>query len=119
MDDRPPRRDHSDPFSYIDLRRARLCLDCEAIFEGPQCPACTSESFVPVTRWIRPMDAPAREERSPARAVQPGATAAPRPKRLLKKSLYVGLGAYGMWKMLFEPAKSPKPRPRKPPSDTA
>ena len=117
MGDRPPRRENSDPFSYIDLRRARLCLDCEAIFEGPQCPACTSESFVPVTRWIRPMGSPAHEERASARAEQPGGIAAPRPKRLLKKSLYVGLGAYGMWKMLFEPGKPQKPRAPKPPPD--
>ena len=65
------------------------------------------------------MDSPVHEERNAVRAVQPGGVGAPRPKRLLKKSLYVGLGAYGMWKMLFEPGKPRKPRAPKPPPDTA
>lgn len=100
-----------DPYPYLDLRRARLCLDCEVIFQGVQCPACSSASFVPLTRWIRPI---ARETApKPAAPVQEAAiTRASKPKRLFKKSLYVGLGAYGMWKMLFEP---PHPRKRKKP----
>lgn len=101
-----------DRYSYVSLKRARLCLDCESIFEGPRCPACASESFVPVTRWIRPTERPA-----PDRAPQPAPPPPPasRPQRMLKKSLYVGLGAYGVWKMLFEP---PQPRKRKPPDTT-
>jgi hypothetical protein len=99
-----------DFFSYIELRRARLCLDCEMIFEGPQCPACTSESFVPITRWIRPTEHRSVERPSAAQAPAPP----PKSKGLLKKSLYLGLGAYGVWKMLFEPGK-PR-RPRKPPA---
>jgi hypothetical protein len=95
----------TDLFPYVELRRAKLCLDCEVIFEGLRCPACTSESYVPVTRWIRPTE---RLERpKPA----PPAPPASKPRRLLRKSLYVGLGAYGVWKMLFEPGK---PRRRKP-----
>ncbi len=109
MASRPTPSEPEDPFQYVELRRAKLCLDCEAIFQGPRCPACTSESFVPVTRWIRP------SERVPASPPPPPPPAPPvsRPRRLLKKSLYVGLGAYGMWKMLFEP---PKPRKRRPPT---
>ena len=99
----------SDPYAYVDLRRARLCLDCEMIFEGPRCPACTSESFVPVTRWIRPTERTTPER--PASAAEPSRGASNSKSRgLLKKSLYVGLGAYGVWKMLFEP---PRPRKRK------
>ena len=101
-----PPREEPDQYLYIDLRKARLCLDCEMIFEGPQCPACTSQSFVPVTRWIRPT-----ERREAKRAAPKIIPAQPKPRGLLKKSLYVGLGAYGVWKMLFEP---PKPRKRKP-----
>ena len=102
----PHNNEEPNRYPYIELKRARLCLDCEMIFEGPACPACTSGSFVPVTRWIRPTVR--QESERPAPSPPP----APKPKRLLRKSLYVGLGAYGVWKMLFEPSR---PRPRKPP----
>jgi len=40
----------------MDLRMARLCLDCEEIFEGkPRCPRCESESWHPIIGWIKPM----------------------------------------------------------------
>ena len=40
----------------MDLKMARLCLDCEEIFEGrPRCPRCDSESWHPIMGWIRPM----------------------------------------------------------------
>ncbi len=104
---RPDSPDERDLFPYVNLRRARLCLDCEMIFEGPRCPACTSESFVPITRWIRPTDRPVeRRVESPP--------APPKPRHALRKTLYVGLGAYGAWKMLFEPAKPRKRTPAPP-----
>ena len=40
----------------MDLKMARLCLDCEEIFEGkPRCPRCDSETWHPIMGWIRPM----------------------------------------------------------------
>jgi hypothetical protein len=40
----------------MELRMARLCLDCEEIFEGkPRCPRCDSESWYPIMGWLRPM----------------------------------------------------------------
>ena len=104
-----PPADDLEPYSYVELRRAKLCLDCEGIFQGPRCPACTSESFVPVTRWIRPSELPA----PPPPAPPPPAA---RSHGMLKKSLYVGIGAYGVWKMLFEPAKPRKRKPRPEPT---
>ena len=77
------------------------------IFDGPQCPACTSESFVPVTRWIRPT-----ERRPVERPTSPPPAPPAKPRKLLAKSLYFGLGAYGVWKMLFQPSNR---RPRKRP----
>jgi hypothetical protein len=42
--------------SAMDLRIARLCLDCEEIFEGKsRCPRCGSETWYPIMGWIRPM----------------------------------------------------------------
>jgi hypothetical protein len=46
----------------MQLRKARLCLDCEEVHDAQQCPLCTSESFAFLTRWI-----PARERRTVAR----------------------------------------------------
>jgi hypothetical protein len=36
----------------MQLRRARLCLDCEEIHEAQQCPACASETFALISRWV-------------------------------------------------------------------
>ena len=44
----------------MQLRNARLCLDCEEVHDAPQCRACASESFVFMTRWV---PAPERRER--------------------------------------------------------
>ena len=44
----------------MQLRNARLCLDCEEVHDAPQCPVCASESFAFLTRWV---PAPERRER--------------------------------------------------------
>jgi hypothetical protein len=36
----------------MQLRRARLCLDCEELHQGQQCPKCASEAFVFLSQWI-------------------------------------------------------------------
>src|SRR5262249_51209148 len=36
----------------VQLRTARLCLDCEEVHEGQQCPVCASESFAYISRWV-------------------------------------------------------------------
>src|SRR5215207_1418634 len=43
----------------MQLRNARLCLDCDEIHEEPHCPLCASESFAFIKRWV-----PASERRS-------------------------------------------------------
>lgn len=50
----------------MQLRVARLCLDCEEIHDGQQCPACGSESFAYISRWI-----PAPERRARPRPTAP------------------------------------------------
>ena len=47
----------------MQLRVARLCLDCEDVHDGQQCPVCASETFVYLTRWV-----PAPERRTNPRA---------------------------------------------------
>ena len=44
----------------MQLRTARLCLDCEEVHDAHQCPVCASETFTFMTRWV---PAPERRER--------------------------------------------------------
>jgi hypothetical protein len=50
----------------MQLREARLCLDCEELHTLDQCPVCASEAFAFVTRWL-----PVDERRSRVRRVTP------------------------------------------------
>ncbi len=43
----------------MQLRNARLCLDCDEVHDEGQCPICASESFAFIKRWV-----PASERRS-------------------------------------------------------
>lgn len=43
----------------MQLRTARLCLDCEELHEENTCPICASEMFAFLTRWV-----PVEERRS-------------------------------------------------------
>jgi hypothetical protein len=36
----------------MQLRIARLCLDCEELHEAQPCPVCASESFAYISRWV-------------------------------------------------------------------
>src|SRR4051812_40258669 len=47
----------------MQLHVARLCLDCQEIHAGPLCPACSSQTYAPLSRWI-----PAEERRARPRA---------------------------------------------------
>jgi hypothetical protein len=38
---------------FMHLGVARLCLDCHEIHQYDRCPACTSEAFAYITRWIK------------------------------------------------------------------
>lgn len=53
----------------MQLRVARLCLDCEEIHDGQTCPVCASESFAFISRWV---PAPERRHR-PRPIVSPDA----------------------------------------------
>ena len=52
----------------MNLRDARLCLDCEELHTEERCPACASETFSFVTRWIPANDDRAQRSRERSRA---------------------------------------------------
>ncbi len=84
----------------MQLRMARLCLDCEEVHDGYQCPVCASDHFTYLTRWV-----PAPERRSRPRLASPPSeqldtyrkltAPAPQGGRLVTRAL-VGLGAAGV-----------------------
>ena len=59
----------------MQLRLARLCLDCEEVHDAPQqCPLCASETFAYLTRWVPPA-----ERRSQPRPLEPVRAPSPAP----------------------------------------
>ena len=36
----------------MQIRVARLCLDCEEVHDSLECPVCSSESFAYISRWV-------------------------------------------------------------------
>jgi RNA polymerase subunit RPABC4/transcription elongation factor Spt4 len=82
----------------IPLQNARLCLDCDTVFDEAQCPGCNSQSYFPLSRWVRP-------------AMESDAVV-PKKSHTAKKASAILLGsgaAFAMWKLLKKPDdKAPK-----------
>jgi hypothetical protein len=84
----------------MQLRMARLCLDCEEVHDEYRCPVCASDHFTYLTRWV-----PAPERRQQPRAPAPPSpdlevyrklvTAEPPRGRFFTRAL-LGLGAAGV-----------------------
>lgn len=94
----------------MQLRMARVCLDCEEVHATQQCPVCASESFAFLSRWV-----PTPERRTrPRPTTSPEAdayrhltTSEPTPSsglRLLKRGV-VGLTAVGLAGWLWRSAR--------------
>lgn len=42
---------------YIKLTRAKLCMDCDGIYdEGDVCPKCGSMTWEHLRNWVKPLD---------------------------------------------------------------
>ena len=66
----------------MQLRSARLCLDCDEVHDAQQCPQCASETFAFITRWVPVPERPERPDRPQKRT------------RALEASSPEALGAY-------------------------
>lgn len=92
----------------MQLRTARLCLDCEEIHEENTCPVCASEMFAFLTRWVPVEDRRTRrwptatkvtpEKPSIARWAQRGA---------------IGLAVVAAGRWLWQSTLAPQPSPPK------
>ena len=92
----------------MQLRNARVCLDCEELHEQQQCPVCASEAFAFLTRWV-----PASTWKGPNRR-QPRVVADLRPPTKLKTWVsrgVAGVAVFGISRMLLEAILAPPDPP--------
>jgi hypothetical protein len=96
----------------VQLRTARLCLDCEEIHDAQQCPVCASDDFAFISRWIPAPERRAESRRTPtppqAAAYQQllGAEARePKVARILKQGAF-GIAAIGLAGWLWRNRKA-------------
>src|SRR4051794_13587159 len=86
----------------MQLHAARLCFNCEEVHDQAVCPACGSDSFAYLSRWIPAADRPARVRERPSREtvdtyrqLLEGAHDASGKSRWMKRGI-VGLAAISM-----------------------
>ena len=75
----------------MQLRTARLCLDCEEVHDSRQCPVCASETFAYVSRWV-----PTPERRTQPRTATAPPTPAPQAAAPSRKRAMIGWGVAGL-----------------------
>jgi hypothetical protein len=98
------------------LRDARLCLDCDEVHDLMICPACGSESFTYISRWVPVPDSerpPRPEPQEQAKIYRELLATAPAPgrgRKILKGGL-LGLTALGIagwaWRSTRSNGKNP------------
>jgi predicted nucleic acid-binding Zn-ribbon protein len=85
----------------MQLHAARLCFNCEEVHDQPTCPACGSDSFAYLSRWIPASERPVRVHERPSRETADTyrqlleGTQTSGKKRWMKRGI-VGLAAIGM-----------------------
>jgi hypothetical protein len=105
----------------MQLRTARLCLDCEEVHDAQQCPVCASETFAFITRWVpvperrtrpRPVEQPTETATAYREMLQPTSAT---PWRAIRRGA-VGLALVGVAGWLMRRTDDPRdarPRPSK------
>ncbi len=97
------------------LSTSRLCLDCNEVYEEAGCPACGSEAFAYLTRWVPPSDQrpQPRPATSPAAAAYRGLLApeASQPRRsTVIKNAIVGVATVGVLSWVWQLRRTAKNR---------
>ena len=98
----------------MQLRTARLCLDCEEVHDAMMCPSCASETFTYITRWIpaperRQLPRPTTSKEAEVyRTLVAKDSPAPSTGRRVLKTGVVGLTALGLagWLLRKKPDES-------------
>jgi hypothetical protein len=99
----------------MQLRTARLCLDCEEVHESQQCPVCASESFAFLSKWVpvpdrRAAPRPASLDHAAAyRRLLTADARKPKAMRLLKQGA-IGLAAVSLARYMWRRAQESTPR---------
>jgi hypothetical protein len=83
----------------MQLRVARLCIDCEEVHDSMQCPVCASEAFEYVTRWV-----PVRERRAQKRPPVPPPSPPAQKGKLVGYGI-LGLGVVGLTQWIMKGRK--------------
>jgi hypothetical protein len=80
----------------MQLRFARVCLDCEEVHDAQQCPVCASETFAFLTRWV-PVDEQRRPRPVPPQQSGDAAESAGTGRWVKRGVAGVALLAAGQW----------------------
>lgn len=91
----------------MQLRIARLCLDCEELFVGDKCPVCASQQYAFLAQWL-PVEERRKWRRAPARVVEPARGLGRIPQ---------GFRRFVAWLFDEEPRRTPTGSPRTRASD--
>jgi predicted nucleic acid-binding Zn-ribbon protein len=101
------------------LSTARLCLDCNEVYDAGACPACGSETFAYLSRWVPTTDQrpQPRSANSPTAETYRGLLGQSRPRNSILGSALLGAAAIGMvgWFWQRGRPKMDKPDTTEPP----
>lgn len=97
----------------MQLREARLCLDCEELHTAERCPVCASEAFAFVTRWL-PVDDRRTRARRPPPAPTPEPTRGSRWIKAATAGVALATAAQWLWRALPAQPRDPAAERRTP-----
>jgi hypothetical protein len=103
----------------MQLRVARLCLDCEEVHESQVCPVCASESFAFISRWIEVPERRRQPRPTPKREPSDNGKPASKSVAATVARGAAGLAALTFAGWLWQRTKSPAPAETTEESETA